>query len=301
MADTKISALTAATAAADTDELAINQGAVSKKITRAKLFEIGTSFNQWRVGDNAAGAKDVVFKNGNDLLLRANPTAGRTVTLPDATASLAALAGQLGGTAESPDVRGLRETGTPTLLTMGAVADGQVLKRSGSTIVGAAGDIKDTLTADYTNNSTTGTAVSNLTQALTAGTYRFSYWLILRSVATTTGAAFGINYTGTHGALTARFSYPGTGTSASSGIIQDDSAGAIDQLVEQFCTRTKSTTAPDLGPLTGFLTANQDCLAFIEGIIVVTGSGNLELWAASEVASSEIRVQTGSNLIITAF
>lgn len=35
MADTKISALTAATAAADTDELVINQSAVSKKITRA--------------------------------------------------------------------------------------------------------------------------------------------------------------------------------------------------------------------------------------------------------------------------
>jgi hypothetical protein len=33
--------------------------------------------------------------------------------------------------------RGLRETAGPTTLTMGAIADGQVLKRSGSTIVGA--------------------------------------------------------------------------------------------------------------------------------------------------------------------
>lgn len=51
-------------------------------------------------------------------------------------ASLVALAGQLGGTAASPDVRGLRETGGPTLLTLGAIADGQVLRRSGSTVVG---------------------------------------------------------------------------------------------------------------------------------------------------------------------
>src|SRR3990167_9522832 len=35
------------------------------------------------------------------------------------------VAGQIGGSASSPDVRGVRETGGPTLLTMGAVADGQ--------------------------------------------------------------------------------------------------------------------------------------------------------------------------------
>jgi hypothetical protein len=33
--------------------------------------------------------------------------------------------------------RGLRETSGPTTLTLGAVADGQVLQRSGSTVVGA--------------------------------------------------------------------------------------------------------------------------------------------------------------------
>ncbi|HYC31560.1 MAG TPA: hypothetical protein VEB59_04680, partial [Gemmatimonadales bacterium] len=46
--------------------------------------------------------------------------------------------GQLGGTYPNPDVRGLRETGGPTLLTMGAVADGEFLKRVGSNVVGAA-------------------------------------------------------------------------------------------------------------------------------------------------------------------
>lgn len=49
------------------------------------------------------------------------------------------LAGQLGGTAALPDVRGLRETVGPTLLTMGAVADGEFLVRSGAAVIGAAG------------------------------------------------------------------------------------------------------------------------------------------------------------------
>lgn len=47
--------------------------------------------------------------------------------------------GQLGGSAASPDVRGLRETSGPTLLTLGAVGDGQTLTRSGGSIVGVTG------------------------------------------------------------------------------------------------------------------------------------------------------------------
>ena len=46
------------------------------------------------------------------------------------------LAGQLGGSVASPDVRGVRETSGPTLLTLGAVADGQYLTRSGATLIG---------------------------------------------------------------------------------------------------------------------------------------------------------------------
>lgn len=60
-------------------------------------------------------------------------TPGAAVWVP-----MAVLAGQLGQTSNLPDVRGIRETSGPTLLTIGAVGDGQALVRSGTTVVGGA-------------------------------------------------------------------------------------------------------------------------------------------------------------------
>lgn len=81
-----------------------------------------------------AGGENVVFQKD------ASSPANISGYVREATALLRGiiqLAGQLGGSAAAPDVRGLRTTSGPTLLTMGAVADGEVLTRSGSTIIGS--------------------------------------------------------------------------------------------------------------------------------------------------------------------
>jgi hypothetical protein len=86
------------------------------------------------------------------------------------------LAGQLGGSEAAPDVRGVRETAGPTLLALGAVADGDFLKRVGATVVGGqpAGGASDVVyvptTADVAINSVTDiTVVTRDVTGLAAG------------------------------------------------------------------------------------------------------------------------------------
>jgi hypothetical protein len=72
----------------------------------------------------------------------AQATAGNDARLSDSRVPNGSASGDLGGSYPSPTVtqaRGLRETAGPTTLTLAAVADGEYLRRVGSTVVGAAG------------------------------------------------------------------------------------------------------------------------------------------------------------------
>lgn len=152
----------------------------------------------------------------------------------------------------------------------------------------------------YSNNTTTGTEVGGLSVDLEPGTYMFEYALIMQSAATGTGIGLGVNFTGTAPTLVLNEHYVGTGTTASTGIIDDTNTGAgAEQIVEGAASRAFSTTFPDLNVITGVIAANANHLIRVIGVIVVTVAGQLELWANSEVAASTIQLMAGSSVRVT--
>jgi hypothetical protein len=125
-------------------------GAVQDRLpvgTNGKILRADSTATDGLAWGNASFNENIfeIFDNlDNTKILQFNPgtiTTGntRTMNIPDANGTLALLNGQLGATAAVTDVRGIRTTTGPTLLTIGAIADGQFLQRSGATVVGGAG------------------------------------------------------------------------------------------------------------------------------------------------------------------
>lgn len=151
-------------------------------------------------------------------------------------------------------------------------------------------------TADVSNSTTTGAKITELDKTLAAGTYAFQYFVRAQSAATGTGHKFGVNFSGTHSVFVANMAVVGTGTAASTGTA--DGENTADQIMEGYGARTESSTSPNLGPTLGVDTANADIFYLISGIIVVTASGDLQLYHASEVAAQST-VMTGTSVIVT--
>lgn len=155
------------------------------------------------------------------------------------------------------------------------------------------------LASDHAISSTTATEVTLGATGLTVGTYIFTYYLLVQSATTTVSPMYGINFTGTAVVRKMTLRYPGTGTSASTGVADDVVAAplATGNVYESQPVTAFTTTAPNMGHIAAVAAINVDIFVIIEGIMIVTATGDLELWHSSETATSTT-IKAGSSLVL---
>ncbi len=156
------------------------------------------------------------------------------------------------------------------------------------------GVVKQSLSANATANATTTLATVMTTTGVAAGTYQFQYFIRYQSAATTTGVKFKIGHSGTVTAFVANSRYGSTGGAAATGAATQAGASATGNIHESFTVRALAST---FQPTVSVDAINADMLMIIEGIIVVTATGDLILQHASEVAASS-QVMAGTSLVL---
>lgn len=241
MADTKVSALSAATVAL-AQEIPVNDAGASKKLTVQKVLD------------------------ATDLLADA-------AALADANKLLVIQSGAAKDAALTALVTYLQTKGMPRIARLGS---------------------------QHSVSSTTGTKVTGLDMTLEAGTYTYQYNLLVQQATSTSDAPqFGINFSTGTAAVKAhglRFWDASTAITAAVHIMDNigiKTAGFIDGMVSNAYT----TTSPDMGTTIGVAATGANIFCIIEGIIVVTVQGNLELWRSAEGANAST-TEIGSSLTV---
>jgi len=159
------------------------------------------------------------------------------------------------------------------------------------------------LTSQHSVSATTPTKVTGLDMAITAGTYSFEYKIIERSATITVAPQYNFNFTGTTTKARWWFQYADLSSTllAAIGTVAHNVSTTTLGFQMAQAEDTEATTA--VGNMHPFATTNAvqttatDLLVKITGLIVVSDSGNLELWHGSETATATT-VEVGSSLIV---
>jgi len=153
------------------------------------------------------------------------------------------------------------------------------------------------LTANVSNSTATAAKLTTLDYPTGTGTFVFQYYILYQSSVTTTGVKFSVNHTGTVSSFVANMRYVDASATASTGAPSQTGNATTAQVMGSYSSRAKSATA-SMGPTLSVNTANADMLMIIEGHVVVTAAGNLELYHASENANATT-VKAGTALVLT--
>ena len=152
------------------------------------------------------------------------------------------------------------------------------------------------LSADDTVSTIALAKVTNFNQVVGVGTWAFKYLIRHQAPALTTGIRLAVNHSGTVTSFVWITRFVDVSAAASTAAQDQDAILSTGSVVGAFASRNKFTTTR--GTTLSVDTINADMLTIIEGLAVVTVSGNLELWHGSEVAAATV-VKANSALILT--
>jgi hypothetical protein len=149
------------------------------------------------------------------------------------------------------------------------------------------------LGSDRTNGGTTAAEVAGLTIPAGVGTYTFRYVIRYQSDTTTTGLKWSVNHDGTVSAFVYNAYMVDNNALAATAAADQDALALTGQILDAWAARAKSNAATMISASVD--TINSDMLLIIEGMMIVTASGNIQLWHASEAASTTT-IKIGSSL-----
>lgn len=164
-------------------------------------------------------------------------------------------------------------------------------------VIASTNPVTVALTADATANATTTAAkITGLDLTLVPGTYMFDYWIRYISSVATTGAKFDVNFsTGTVTMFMFNMYFGGV-------VAADATAGHSQAQNLTTAAPMRVLTSRAIGSAGKSPTISTDTtgdmMMRIEGMMIVTVAGNIELWHGSETANSTT-VKAGSSLILT--
>lgn len=148
------------------------------------------------------------------------------------------------------------------------------------------------------STSTTPAKVTGLDYTTPAGTYIFEYYLRWRAATATTGLKLDVNHSGTVTSFVWQQRWVDTSATASTAVPDQDAIAAAGQVQGAFASRAKGTAGR--GVLLSADTAAADMLTIVEGLAVVTVSGDFQLYHGAEVAAAgAVTIEPGSALRLT--
>jgi hypothetical protein len=149
------------------------------------------------------------------------------------------------------------------------------------------------LAANKTNATTTAAEVTGLTIPVGLGTYYFRYMIVYRSDTTTTGLKWSVNHDGTVTQFVYNAYMVDNNALAATAAGDQDALATTGQILDAWAARAKSNAATMISASVD--TINVDMLLVIEGMLTVTVAGNIQLFHASEVATTTT-IMAGSSL-----